>query len=185
MLEKGRRPNNDGNSSEVEAVRSTVEGVGGSGSAKGKKRGKKEKAMEKEKERQEIEKSWDVPGREAPPALAPATSQPARGPTLPPPIGLEACVDGVPARSHTPTPPITASGIQKGKGTVNNSREINRNAACESIIAAVSSSSSAKKLPAAVERNEFVREVLTLIHTDKNFVDGLWRDYIARLHMVD
>ncbi|KII84666.1 hypothetical protein PLICRDRAFT_57628 [Plicaturopsis crispa FD-325 SS-3] len=30
-------------------------------------------------------------------------------------------------------------------------------------------------------RNEFVREVLTLIHTDKAFVEALWQDYMARL----
>ncbi|KAJ7154711.1 hypothetical protein C8R46DRAFT_1118172 [Mycena filopes] len=31
-----------------------------------------------------------------------------------------------------------------------------------------------------MERNEFVRELLTLIHTDKAFVDALWQDYMAR-----
>ncbi|KAJ7138445.1 hypothetical protein C8R43DRAFT_1109743 [Mycena crocata] len=31
-----------------------------------------------------------------------------------------------------------------------------------------------------MERNEFVREVLTLIHTDKAFVDALWHDYQTR-----
>ncbi|EDR02118.1 uncharacterized protein LACBIDRAFT_310039 [Laccaria bicolor S238N-H82] len=32
-----------------------------------------------------------------------------------------------------------------------------------------------------MERNEFVREVLTLIHTDRAFVDTLWQEYLARL----
>ncbi|KAJ7098353.1 hypothetical protein C8R44DRAFT_988877 [Mycena epipterygia] len=41
-------------------------------------------------------------------------------------------------------------------------------------------SARAQKPPAHLERNEFVREVLTLIHTDKAFVDALYRDYIAR-----
>ncbi|KAJ7723419.1 hypothetical protein B0H16DRAFT_341938 [Mycena metata] len=31
-----------------------------------------------------------------------------------------------------------------------------------------------------MERNEFVRELLTLIHTDKAFVDALWQDYMSR-----
>ncbi|KAJ8516104.1 hypothetical protein ONZ45_g6555 [Pleurotus djamor] len=31
-----------------------------------------------------------------------------------------------------------------------------------------------------LERNDFVREVLTLIHTDKSFVDSLYQDYLAR-----
>ncbi|KAF7318241.1 hypothetical protein HMN09_00332600 [Mycena chlorophos] len=35
-----------------------------------------------------------------------------------------------------------------------------------------------------MERNEFVREVLTLIHTDSSFVDALWQDYNARSNGV-
>ncbi|KAJ7636996.1 hypothetical protein FB45DRAFT_789176 [Roridomyces roridus] len=34
--------------------------------------------------------------------------------------------------------------------------------------------------PSSIERNEFVREVLTLFHTDKSFVDTLWSDYMDR-----
>jgi len=30
------------------------------------------------------------------------------------------------------------------------------------------------------KRNDFVREVLTLIHTDKGFVDDLWDEYLVR-----
>ncbi|KAJ7726424.1 hypothetical protein B0H14DRAFT_3002305 [Mycena olivaceomarginata] len=30
-----------------------------------------------------------------------------------------------------------------------------------------------------MEKNVFMREVLTLIHTDKGFVDALWQDYVA------
>lgn len=33
----------------------------------------------------------------------------------------------------------------------------------------------------SMERNEFVRELLTLIHTDSKFVDGLWHEYHARI----
>jgi len=35
--------------------------------------------------------------------------------------------------------------------------------------------------PGRLEKNAFVREVLTLIHTDKSFVETLWRDYLDRL----
>ncbi|KAJ7512555.1 hypothetical protein B0H11DRAFT_1788713 [Mycena galericulata] len=38
----------------------------------------------------------------------------------------------------------------------------------------------APRIP-SVERNAFVREVLTLIHTDKAFVDALWRNYADRV----
>ncbi|KAH9974710.1 hypothetical protein BGW80DRAFT_1302216 [Lactifluus volemus] len=34
--------------------------------------------------------------------------------------------------------------------------------------------------PPKTDRNEFVREVLTLIHTDPSFVDRLWTEYRAR-----
>ncbi|KAF7984491.1 hypothetical protein HWV62_14620 [Athelia sp. TMB] len=35
-------------------------------------------------------------------------------------------------------------------------------------------------LPAGLGRNDFVREVLTLIHRDKSFVDTLWGNYTSR-----
>ncbi|KAJ7054407.1 hypothetical protein C8F01DRAFT_1374415 [Mycena amicta] len=41
-------------------------------------------------------------------------------------------------------------------------------------------SAQAQSFSPRMERNEFVREVLTLIHTDSTFVDALWQDYIAR-----
>ncbi|KAK7046869.1 hypothetical protein R3P38DRAFT_2607968 [Favolaschia claudopus] len=37
----------------------------------------------------------------------------------------------------------------------------------------------ARRLP-AMEKNAFMRELLTLIHTDKAFVDALWQDYTTR-----
>ncbi|KAG6812518.1 hypothetical protein H0H92_002409 [Tricholoma furcatifolium] len=37
------------------------------------------------------------------------------------------------------------------------------------------------KPAAALERNEFVREVLTLIHTDRAFVDSLYKEYTSRV----
>ncbi|KAK7059650.1 hypothetical protein R3P38DRAFT_2679244 [Favolaschia claudopus] len=37
----------------------------------------------------------------------------------------------------------------------------------------------AHRLP-AMEKNAFMRELLTLIHTDKTFVDALWQDYTTR-----
>lgn len=47
-----------------------------------------------------------------------------------------------------------------------------------SIVAAVNAQ---PRVAAGMERNEFVREVLTLIHTDRAFVDTLWQEYLARL----
>lgn len=47
-------------------------------------------------------------------------------------------------------------------------------------ISVISTLSSQNAKLAGMPRNEFVREVLTLIHTDKNFVDNLWREYMLR-----
>jgi hypothetical protein len=108
-----------------------------------------------------------------------------RGPTLPP----------------LPGPEPHSNGIRKVRATAHDG-VLDRDVASKSIVTAVLSSPSAQKLPATLERNEFVREVLTLIHvslsrsfvrgvlmawvldgqTDRSFVDGLWRDYMAKFH---
>ncbi|KDR72611.1 hypothetical protein GALMADRAFT_756244 [Galerina marginata CBS 339.88] len=72
----------------------------------------------------------------------------------------------------------------KGKAVVNgrpktngSASAVDAQAAGESIVAALE----ALPLPLKrMERNEFVKEVLTLIHTDKAFVDTLYQDYMAR-----
>ncbi|KAF7323728.1 Serine carboxypeptidase S10 [Mycena kentingensis (nom. inval.)] len=50
----------------------------------------------------------------------------------------------------------------------------------DAIISSVSAPQAAQRLAPRMERNEFVREVLTLIHTDSSFVNTLYQEYIAR-----
>ena len=53
---------------------------------------------------------------------------------------------------------------------------IDANAVGESILSSVVEHG----VRGGLQRNDFVREVLTLIHTDKTFVDSLWKDYTRR-----
>jgi hypothetical protein len=119
----------------------------GKGNQETQKKSKKERAEDRERERDEIERSWDVPSQ-VPPA--------------PPPI----IVNG---KGKTP---VKASSLP---AVVNGTKEVvDSDAIKGSIISVLSSQKlNLKGMP----RNDFVKEVLTLIHTDKTFVDKLWREY--------
>ncbi|SJK97351.1 uncharacterized protein ARMOST_00603 [Armillaria ostoyae] len=126
---------------------------------------KKGKANGRE-QRDAIERSWDVPV-----ALPPAVpASPSLSPSPPPPVEIRSA-------------PTTAKTTSVPKTTINGSMKVNGKtpvtgldsvAVKESILDAV--------IPGGrhVDRNEFMREVLTLIHTDKKFVDDLWQDYLGR-----
>ncbi|PBK73770.1 hypothetical protein ARMSODRAFT_952844 [Armillaria solidipes] len=126
---------------------------------------KKGKANGRE-QRDAIERSWDVPV-----ALPPAVpASPSLSPSPPPPAEIRSA-------------PTTAKTTSVPKTTINGSMKVNGKtpvtgldsvAVKESILDAV--------IPGGrhVDRNEFMREVLTLIHTDKKFVDDLWQDYLGR-----
>ncbi|EDR02115.1 uncharacterized protein LACBIDRAFT_332672 [Laccaria bicolor S238N-H82] len=91
-------------------------------------------------------------------------------------------------------PSLNGSG-SVGKGTVNGHGHVEKNGEENgnghehalvrgSIVAALNAHAQPRLGGATgmgMERNEFVREVLTLIHIDKAFVDTLWQEYLARL----
>lgn len=122
----------------------------GKGKKENKKKGKKERADEREREREQIEKSWDVP--------VPVPPSP------PPPV----VVNG------KGKAPVKASSLPLANGP---KASVNQDVVKASIISTLSFQNANM---AGMSRNEFVREVLTLIHTDKNFVDELWREYTSR-----
>ncbi|KAK0485636.1 hypothetical protein IW261DRAFT_1451344 [Armillaria novae-zelandiae] len=125
---------------------------------------KKGKANGRE-QRDAIERSWDVPV-----ALPPAVpASPSLSPSPPPSAEIRSA-------------PTTAQVTAVSKMIINGSMKVNGKtpvtgldpvAVKESILGAV--------IPGRhVDRNEFMRNVLTLIHTDKKFVDDLWQDYLGR-----
>ncbi|KAI0291021.1 hypothetical protein BC826DRAFT_1106186 [Russula brevipes] len=61
-----------------------------------------------------------------------------------------------------------------------NGATLARAAASAAIVDAIHAHSNGSAPPPTTDRNEFVREVLTLIHTDPSFVDRLWTEYCAR-----
>lgn len=83
-----------------------------------------------------------------------------------------------------PTPPIIANG--KSKTPVKSASFPPTNGPKASVDPGTVRSSILSTLSSqnvnviGMSRNEFVREVLTLIHTDKNFVDTLWQEYALR-----
>jgi hypothetical protein len=181
---------------------STSEVVNGAAKdkTKSRKKGKKERAAEQLRLREEIENSWDVPG----PSLrhdedtgmtsGPASPSPCPSPepTPPPPRHTPSLLVSVPAMKPAPSINGVASILQYSKM---NGSLVDAGAVAESLISTMSSQGS---VSGNLERNEFVREILTLIHvnlvvsvceffltiplqTDKTFVDTLYQDYRSRL----
>ena len=70
-------------------------------------------------------------------------------------------------------------GVKPGSVSVDANNGLEREAAKAAILHAAGGGQ--KLHGRSMERNEFVRELLTLIHTDSKFVDGLWHDYHARI----
>ncbi|KAI0065032.1 hypothetical protein BV25DRAFT_125061 [Artomyces pyxidatus] len=134
------------------------------GGGKGKK-GRRERERDNEREREQIERGWDVPAPLVDDAQASAapTIQPVSSPSPAP----------VPAKERKP---------EKPKSTTNGAKPlaVSKSRVGASIVATMNGQASGTSPPPAMERNAFVREVLTLIHTDKDFVDRLWEDYKAR-----
>ncbi|KAH9000927.1 Dcp1-like decapping family-domain-containing protein [Lactarius hatsudake] len=166
------------------------------------------------REREEIERSWDVPGDAQRVNNNASTTHPAlvRISQTPPRTGAssvsKATPPGAPKANNysapavlKPTPahetlsqeaPPSDKSKSKPKPVTNGS-----NANKVQVPAAVATASDALAKPAAVtaiveamrgrvngsadaDRNAFVREVLTLIHTDPSFVERLWTEYRAR-----
>jgi len=92
--------------------------------------------------------------------------------------------------SKTKSKPIVNANVNRdgpnGKAAMPNTAQTNgggavsKSPASAAIVEAVHSHSNrTASLNNAKVRNEFVREVLTLIHTDPSFVDRLWAEYRA------
>ena len=149
---------------------------------KGKKKGKKERAADREKEREDIERGWDVPGsqpamkeHERYPELTVPSPSPSPVPMPSPPrqlfVEMETPTTAKPGHTqnengmvHAHSRPVSKGKTQmQGKGNVGMAVNgpVDGERVKESLIAAVSAQA---RKPVTMERNEFVREVLTLIH---------------------
>ncbi|KAJ6491377.1 hypothetical protein C8R47DRAFT_1214761 [Mycena vitilis] len=104
--------------------------------------------------------SASPPAEHPPPGLAPPTFAEMESPTTVRPSRVQAGVNG--------------SGPSRMNGPVTG---LDRTRAQASVIDIVTGK--AASLP-PMKRTEFVRELLTLIHTDAAFVDALWQDYMTR-----
>ncbi|KAG1850308.1 hypothetical protein C8R48DRAFT_662864 [Suillus tomentosus] len=125
------------------------------------KKGRKEREKDREREREEIEKSWDVP-------------PPVKVVPLPQPQGVVS------------TPAVLVNGKAKhvrkeragsvaSQSSVDDANAIDTHAVHASLLSALAQKKNGSSNN--FSRNDFVREVLTLIHTDKDFVDTLWQEY--------
>ncbi|EMD31934.1 hypothetical protein CERSUDRAFT_119266 [Gelatoporia subvermispora B] len=142
----------------------------------GKKKTRKERAADREREREEIENGWDDPvkGQVHGMVHAPGASVANDFVTQPPITNGHVHVNekDMHAAPHTPqeeTPEVNGH-VQNGVIDVS---------AANGTLVNVLSSHSARPAP-GLHRNDFVRELLMLIHTDKAFVDKLWEDYNVR-----
>ncbi|KAF8970237.1 hypothetical protein BDZ97DRAFT_133396 [Flammula alnicola] len=168
-----------------------------------KDKGKKGKRGRKERDaraREEIERSWDLPPPSPATNRAPHTDMLFGPPASPSPCPSPELLPEIPPVPEMKTPTMTAratlayvngngNGVlspNKGKGKAVNGRTkmnghvngVDAETVGESVIAALE----VQPYPVGkMERMEFVKEVLTLIHTDKVFVDTLWHEYMARL----
>ncbi|RDB27625.1 hypothetical protein Hypma_003804 [Hypsizygus marmoreus] len=145
------------------------------------KKGKRERAADQVRLRAEIENSWDVPV----PVLAGSSSAAAaRGFSdsdgIPEPASPSPCPSPVMGETQQHAPDVVQrtpaqNGVRSAKPMKEKTRaDVVRESVVEAVVA---------KKPAVptMERNDFVREVLTLIHTDKSFVDTLWQEYTSRV----
>ncbi|KAI9462791.1 Dcp1-like decapping family-domain-containing protein [Lactarius psammicola] len=187
------------------------------------KNGAKHSKRDRAREREEIERSWDVPGdAQRVNANANAGSHPtlARLSQAPPRTGASVSRATPPLHmgahkaNHSVQPPKPApaqlsseataaaqapssdKSKSKPKSVANGSNAnkvqvpaavpsdaLAKPAAVTAIVEAMRgrvNGSSDLAAPTADRKNEFVREVLTLIHTDPSFVERLWTEYRAR-----
>ncbi|KAH7882466.1 hypothetical protein F5I97DRAFT_370510 [Phlebopus sp. FC_14] len=118
-------------------------------------KGRKQKKSKKDqqRERDEIEQSWDVP-------------TPLRAVSSPPPM-LNGKAKTPPHESHT--------NSQCSSST--NSAKVDINGVQSSLLTTLATQHNNRLRD--LSRKDFVSEVLTLIYTDKQFVDNLWRQYTS------
>lgn len=182
------------------------------GQGKGTKR--KSRRERQRQQREEIERGWDVPapqdlGAQSSPASFSGPASPSPQPSPQPSPVLATAKTGPTTRPlvteleiDTPTTARPLSRVPELNGTAKGKKGVlDAQTVRQSLIATFTQAQ--KPRVVGMERNEFVREVLMLIHvrlfyiypswlhaqylmslylqTDKTFVDTLWQDYIARL----
>ncbi|KAI6025541.1 hypothetical protein EDC04DRAFT_2930739 [Pisolithus marmoratus] len=142
---------------------------------KGKKQKKTKK--DKQKEREEIEKSWDVPAPvrvASPPAVLgnpPAlVNGNAKHPHHHPREIQEKAVAAQPSTSSIPVTTATPN--------VPNPASVDVDGVRTALLSTLSTSQHADRLT-NLSRKDFVSEVLSLIYTNKQFVDDLWQHYTS------
>ncbi|KAI0353390.1 hypothetical protein OH77DRAFT_1427449 [Trametes cingulata] len=140
------------------------------------KKSKKEREEERERERAEIEKGWDMPARgHGQPPQPPAPGTPA--PVTAPAHAASNAKNAVQQKKAAANGPANGAAAPHVNGHSTNGA-LNTIAAKDALLSAMSTKGVASGQ--AIARNDFVRELLTLIHTDSKFVDSLWQDYLAR-----
>ncbi|PCH45116.1 hypothetical protein WOLCODRAFT_139389 [Wolfiporia cocos MD-104 SS10] len=145
-----------------------------------KRKTREEREEERAKQREEIERGWDDPTKGEVQSMRPAVGMRPEPPSAP-----------VPA----PAPAVNGGGKTKDKHAVSGGKseaarvnghearsagKLDTDAAKQAIISAALSHQ--RQSSQDMSRNDFVRELLTLIHTDKGFVDKLWEEYSTRAH---
>ncbi|KAI0305213.1 Dcp1-like decapping family-domain-containing protein [Multifurca ochricompacta] len=178
------------------------------------KNGAKFSKKDKAREREEIERSWDVPGDGqvvqaggqtalGKPSQALTRNAMSRPTASPSPLTGGASKPNQPkiglAQVKPPemSPASTLSGdnktTTKSKPVANGlnpklpvpdttptNGALVKSAASSAIVEVMQAHSNGNPPLPTTDRNQFVREVLTLIHTDSSFVDRLWVEYRAR-----
>ncbi|KAG1867296.1 hypothetical protein DFJ58DRAFT_698545 [Suillus subalutaceus] len=127
------------------------------------KKGRKEREKDREREREEIEKSWDVP----PPVKVVPLSQPQGVASTP----------AVPVNGKAKHVRLERAGSVASQSSVDGTNAIDADAVHASLLSALAQKKNASSNN--LSKNDFIREVLTLIHTDKDFVDTLWQEYAS------
>ncbi|CCM05360.1 uncharacterized protein FIBRA_07574 [Fibroporia radiculosa] len=130
--------------------------------ANGKKKTRRERAADRENEKEEIERGWDDPVRGQELSAGPTSS------AVPPAVmmngkGKQPMRHASPMNGHA----VNGSNVQPA---------VVKDATISAMI------SQPERLAKDIPRNDFVRELLTLIHTNKDFVDTLWHEYTERIN---
>jgi hypothetical protein len=128
--------------------------------ASGGKKTKKEKEAERQREREEIEKSWDVPEPVAPsPAMAAPPS------VIPAPVVVLPASKPMPVVNGREAP--SPSDLPTMNGTIDKiDKDVTRELLVDAVVPRLNQ-------PGKLEKNEFMREILTLIHVSSKRLPSL------------
>ncbi|KAG6877982.1 hypothetical protein C0993_001187 [Termitomyces sp. T159_Od127] len=175
--------------------RSNANGVRAAQEKKGrakKRQSRKERAAEQAREREDIERSWDVPaavptlragGRVYEYCAHPESPSPSPCVSPDPLHPLQQKLQGMPNGNGRNGVAAASSSSKQGANVyppLERGQVVVPEAVRDSVVAATEMAGKVKKTQ-VLERNDFVREVLTLIHTDKAFVDSLYKEYTSRV----